>query len=654
MQQNTNYQNQNRNKSSLFLETMNETCKKRITYFLTIFFFLFSIVIGKAFKIQILDKEALLERSRDQIVREATIYPKRGSILDRNGNPLAINTQTYSIFTIPKNLNNRFSNYKKLSTIIPSLPYRIILKKIKDRKRYTWLARKIPLKEEQVKQIKQLEGIYIEAVPKRIYPNGELLSQILGFVGIDNIGLSGVEYLFDKNLRGRPKVLKYIKDAKGRPIKFEGRFQDNENHDIVLSIDKDLQATVEKYLKEAVLKHNADGGGIGVLDVKTGEVMAMANYPNYDPNNWEHSRETYRKLPFVTNPMEPGSTFKILTIASALENKTARPDTNFYCERGELPLDGHVIREAEEKKIFEWLSVTDIIKYSSNIGTTKIAFDLTYPKLYETLNAFNIGEKTGIEIPGESRGIFSHEENISGLRLSNLSFGQGVAVTGIQMLSLYAVIANDGVYVLPTILKGKERDKRVVLSKQTAMELENMLVEAVENGTGTNAKVSHFVIAGKTGTAQRPDSEGGYRGHVASFIGYPINVENPFIIYVYIDNPKGKHYYGSTVAAPIFRKIAQYILYKDKDFAKLATIGTNDKNLDHVGLVQASTRKFAEGLVPSFLGLDKKNTKRIARRLKLNILNQGAGVVIEQSPNPGIKLQEDTVINLIYRPPKLD
>ena len=633
---------------------MNETCKKRINYFLVVFFFLFSIIVGKALKIQVFDQKALLKRSRDQIVREATIYPKRGSILDRNGNPLAINIQTYSIFTIPKNLDGRFSNYKKLSVIIPSLSYKAILKKIKDRKRYTWLARKISLDEGQVKQIKKLEGIYIESVPKRIYPNGELLSQILGFVGIDNIGLSGVEYLFDKELRGEPKVLKYIKDAKGRPIKFERRLQDNENYDIVLSLDKDLQAIVEKYLKDAVLKHNADGGGIGVLDVKTGEVLAMANYPNYDPNNWENSQETYRKLSFVTDPMEPGSTFKILTIASALENKIARSDTNFYCEKGELTLDGHVIREAEEKKTFEWLSVKDIIKYSSNIGTTKIAFDLTYPKLYETLNAFNIGEKTGIEIPGESRGIFSHEENISALRLSNLSFGQGLAVTGVQMLSLYGAIANGGVYVLPTIIKGKKREKRVVLSEQTATELENMLVEAVENGTGTNAKFSHFVIAGKTGTAQRPNTVGGYRGHVASFIGYPVNIENTFVIYVTIDNPKGKYYYGSAVAAPIFRKIAQYILYKDKDFAKLATVEIDNKNLDHVDLVQASTRKFEEGVVPSFLGLDKQNTKQIAQRLKLNILNQGAGMVIEQYPVPGVKLQEDTVVNLIYRPPTLD
>ena len=181
---------------------MNRTQQRRVTIVLGAFFFLFFIVLGKAFKIQILDREALLARSHDQIFRELTVYPKRGNILDRNGHPLAINIQTYSIFTIPKNLKEDHESYRKLAKVIPSLDYKKILSKVKNRKRYTWLARKLPLKDKQVREIKKLKGIYIESVPKRIYPNGELLSQILGFVGIDNVGLSGVEYLFDKNSGG--------------------------------------------------------------------------------------------------------------------------------------------------------------------------------------------------------------------------------------------------------------------------------------------------------------------------------------------------------------------------------------------------------------------------------------------------------------------
>ena len=422
-----------------------------------------------------------------------------------------------------------------------------------------------------------------------------------------------------------------------------------------LSIDKDLQAVVEKYLKEAVLEFNATGGGIGVMDAGTGEIMAMANYPTYDPNNWESSEERYRKSSFVTDPIEPGSVFKVLTVASALENNIARPDTNFYCEKGELELDGHKVREAQSTNTFEWLSVEDIIAYSSNIGTTKIAFDLTYPKLYKTLNDFNIGEKTGIEIPGESRGIFSEEKGISPLRLSNLSFGQGVAVTGVQMLAVYGAIVNGGVYIPPTIIKGKHRESRVVLSKKTAKELEDMLVQVVQKGTGKNARVSYFITAGKTSTAQRPDSMGGYRGYVSGFIGHPVNVDNKFVVYVYIDNPKGKHYTGGTVAAPVFGKIASYMLYKNKDFSRKALVEKEEEPPGSSVREQvAIERKPDEGMVPNFLGLDKKNSKKMAKHLGVDIDEKGFGIVVKQGPLPGTEIQEDTVVYLTYEPPTND
>ena len=631
---------------------MGYTHRKRVVFVLCVFFALLLVVVGKAFKIQVLDRGELLVRSHDQIFRESIIYPRRGNILDRNGKPLAINVQTYSIFTIPKNLKASGKSYRRLAEIVPSLSYDEILSKIKGRQRYTWLARKISLEDGQVEEIERLKGIYIESVPKRIYPNGELLSQVLGFVGIDNVGLSGIEYLFDKELRGVPKVLKYIKDAKGRPIKFVGQMQEQQSHDIALSIDTELQAVVEKYLREAIEKNNADGGGIGVMDVISGEMLALANYPTYNSNSWEVYEERYRKSSFVTDPIEPGSTFKVLTIASALENNMAVADTNFYCEKGELLLDGHIIREADAKKNFEWLSVKEIIKYSSNIGTTKIAFDLTYPKLYKTLRSFNIGEKTGIEIPGESRGIFDRENHISPLRLSNLSFGQGVAVTGIQMLAIYGAIANEGLYANPTIIKGKKREKRVVLSKKTAREIEGMLIEAVEEGTGTNAQVPYFTIAGKTSTAQKPDSSGGYRGYISGFVGYPVNVDKRFVVYVYVDNPKGRHYFGGSVAAPVFKEIARYILYKDKNFSRLAKIRSGGRELDLIDLKQASVREMPVGLVPDFRGLDKKNSKKMAQSLKIDIIDQGAGIVVKQYPEPGEKIEGDTVVSLIYDPPK--
>ena len=230
------------------------------------------------------------------------------------------------------------------------------------------------------------------------------------------------------------------------------------------------------------------------MEVKTGQVKAIANLTRSEEGKyWE--RYNYA----VGESTEPGSTFKALTIASALEHKIARPDTNYYCEHGKLRVEGHTISEAEAKKKFEWLSVTEILQHSSNVGTTKIAFDLTYPKLKETLKKFKIGDKTGIELSGESRGIFNDEENVSPLSLSNISFGQGVATTGIQMLAAYSALSNGGYYIKPTILKRDkdkiaESDKTQIIDFQTSRELKDMLVEAVEDGTGGRAKVNHFTI----------------------------------------------------------------------------------------------------------------------------------------------------------------
>lgn len=625
--------------------------KNRVYFTFLSFSLLFSAVLFKAFKIQVFDRDDLIKRSQGQIFREVKVYPKRGNIYDRNGNPLAINTQTYSIFTIPKLIEGTLP-YKKLSKIVPELNYADVLEKIKNRTRYTWLARKIKLRKDQVLAIKELKGIYIDAVPKRFYPNHELLSQVIGFVGVDNIGLSGVEYFFDDELRGKPKVIKYIKDAKGRAIKFESDMVQSNSKDLHLSIDKDIQAISEKALKEAVLEFNANMGGVGVIDAETGEILAVANYPTFDPNVPQASKARYRKLSFVSDPFEPGSIFKTLTIASALENKIAGPDTSYYCEKGYLKIDGHVISEAEVKKKFEWLSVSEILEHSSNIGTTKIAFDLTFPKLKETLKNFNIGEKTGMELPAESRGIFPDAENIPPLSLSNISFGQGVATTGIQMLSAYAAILNNGVYIKPTILKGNKSNGKQIITSDTAKKLKKMLFKAVEDGTGKKAKVKYFKIAGKTSTGQRPSSNGGYQGYVAGFVGFPVETDKKFVILVYVDDPKEKSYYGNDVAAPVFKKIAHYMLYKDRNIINVAHDELN--NVDLVNVKHSSTRVFGDGVMPNFIGLDRRSVYEIAKKYDLNIVHSGHGLVVKQNPLQQTQLSQGQKIYLKYSPPKYE
>ncbi len=645
----------------------NKLIKNRIIFVFTCFCFFFLIVIGKAFKVQIIDAEELIARSNSQFLRTSTVYPKRGNIYDRDGNPLALNIQTYSIFTIPRYTEGDKKVYKKLSQIIPELNYSKVSSLVKKRKKFTWLARKLRLTKEQVSEIKKLKGIFIEGVPERIYPNHELASQIVGFVGLDNKGLAGLEYMFDEQLKGEPITLKYVIDNKGRPIKFESHMDVTaQAKDIYLTIDNEIQSIAEKYLKEAVIRHDADKGGVGVMDSQTGEILAMANYPTFDPNSVKGSSPDARKLAFAIDPFEPGSSFKIFTVASALEHKVATKNSTYYCEQGKIKIDGHWVSEAESHEKFEWLSVTDILKFSSNVGTTKIAFDLKFPKFKETLKSINIGEKTGVEVPGESRGIFTEAENVSPLSLSNISFGQGVAVTGIQMLAAMSSIANGGHYIQPTLIKyydekvdTNNRKPKKVFSEQTTKDVTDMLINAVENGTGTNAKIPYFKIAGKTATAQRVDRNGGYKGYVSGFVGFPVNVENRFVIFVYIDNPKAGGYYGNLVAAPVFKNIAEYLLYKNKDVTKLADKENKNEEIekitfDQVQMVDASTRIISENTVPNFIGLDKISTIKLANKLNLQLSHKGMGVVRNQDPPAGSEKTDDLVIKLDYSPPNYE
>ncbi len=630
--------------------------KAKITVSFFLFVILFTAVIGKAFYIQVLSRDKLIAYSESQLIRKTKIYPKRGFILDRNENPLAINIQKYNLFTFAKDQKKLSKEMFELDKVLPRIKVKEILKKAKSRNKFTWIARDIELTKKQVEAIKKLETVQLESRSSRFYPNHELLAQTLGFVGIDNDGLAGIEYTFNEQLKGEPVIHKYFKDAKGRPVKFKSANFDKRAEDIILSIDKDIQADLEEYLKEGVEKAQAQGGGAAVMDAVTGEILAIANYPAYDPNTKKGNKN--QKLAFVTDPFEPGSVFKTLTIASALENNIVKPDTNFYCERGRFKVDNHYITESDSHHAFEWLSVTDILKQSSNIGTTKIAFDLTYDTLHDSLKTFGIGEKTGVEVPGESRGILDKKGQIRPLRLSNISFGQGVATTGIQMLASYAAFANGGYYVKPTFLRNQQnqtKNSKRVISKRTAKEITNMLIQAVEDGTGANARIKRFQIAGKTSTAQRVDPvSGGYSGYIAGFIGYPVNTDRKLVTYVYVDNPKNG-YYGNTVAAPIFQKIVRSILYNTKSIHRM-DLPAAEKGVesDTLNIKLSGHRKIQAGIMPDLIGLDKRSAGATLEKLDIMYSAKGFGVVTEQAPKAGSPVNSQTEVRLNFSPPEYE
>ena len=633
---------------------MLERDKNKIYAIFILFCLLFSVIICRAFFIQIINKKKLLAYSEDQLIRKAVIFPNRGNIYDRNGHSMAINIQVYNIFSIPKMIKEKKKAFKRLSQIVPSLTLTKLSKTLRNRTRFTWIERQIKLDKKQVEEIKKQKGFFLEKTTKRFYPNHELMAQVLGFVGVDNIGLGGIEYKFNELLKGDVKIIKYLNDAKGRPIKFESYDTENKAKNVYLTLDKGAQAIAEKYLKLTVETHKATRGGVGIMDASNGEVLAIANYPSFDPNRLQDFKEAHRRLSFVTDPFEPGSIFKVFTVISALENKIVTPETSYFCEHGKLKVGNHFIKESDPSRKHEWLSVSDIIKYSSNIGTVKIAFDVTFPLLDKTIKDFGFGKKTNIQFPGESRGIYNDRGKTSQLSLSNLSFGQGMATTGIQVLAAYAAIANGGIYYPPIIIKTPDEKKgRRIMSSNIAQEIQRMLVSVVESGTAKNIKIPYFKISGKTGTAQKTDKMGKYTEYIPSFVGFPVGVEKKFVVFAYIEGPNGKFYSGSKVAAPIVKNVIEYMLFKNKEYQNLA-FDSREISSSHIGPVLTKSSvddPSAKGGMPRFIGLDKKSSYTLAKKIGVYLKHQGIGVVIKQNIKEGTPFSKDAVVILEHGPP---
>ncbi|MDH4467690.1 MAG: penicillin-binding transpeptidase domain-containing protein [Bacteriovoracaceae bacterium] len=643
-------------------------------------------IVIRGIYIQTSIKEKLKNYAASQYFRTVTAYPNRGNIYDRNGLPLAINRRSYDIFVMPKELlNNR--EIRKLCQILEEQNCNEYIKKIKHRNKFTYLEREIRLNEKQVKRIKDLEGIYVDEKVSRFYPNGTLAASLIGFVSVDNHGIGGVEFAYDQKLKGQAKVIRYMRDAKGRAIKFETIEFHSRGEDVYLTIDKDMQTIAEKFLQEGIAKTNAKGGGIGIMDAKSGEILAMANYPTFDPNEYNLYPPENRSLGFISNPFEPGSVFKTFTIAAAMEEGIVNPNTKFFCENGKFQIGNRTIGEASGHK-FGTLSVAEILQNSSNIGTTKIAFALGNDKFAKYLTKYRIGEKTDIGLPSESRGIYQPKQLESKIGFSNISFGQGVALTGIQVLSLYRAIADNGEWMAPKVILDPTQDLNVaenkdnkqtvatpppmMFSAKTREKLESMLKGVIDEGTGWNAKIDHYEIAGKTSTAQKVDKTGKYSGYFAAFAGYPSNVQNRFIIFVYIDEPKGK-IYGNDVAAPIFANVAQSILYKRGDL-NAAPMEEKSKELDLMALEQTLSIKSAKTIgakktdkkndkkndkkfdpkvptIPDFRGLDKIQSFELADREQIYLESNGHGIVVSQEPSAGTKKSVQAKVKLHFQEP---
>jgi cell division protein FtsI (penicillin-binding protein 3) len=548
----------------------------------TIFFLALISITGRAAQLQIFQSPWLSAKAASQYERSQTIRGKRGAILDANRKTLAVSIDTTSVAAFPNQIEKPLKAAKALATVLKLNP-KDVSQKLSGAKNFVWIKRQINPKE--VRNLKSLSIKGVEFIPEnsRVYPNKVLAAQVLGFSGIDGSGLEGVEFLYDPFLKGQEIKTTVLKDAKGRGFEVPTQMtEEYQGQQLVLTIDRNIQYITETALEEAVKEYNGKTGLAVVMAPKTGAVLAMAHYPNFNPNTFDaFDREVWRNRA-ITDKFEPGSTLKIFTAAAAIDSKRVTANTIFFCENGKYSLAGTVIHDT---KPHGWLTLKKVIKYSSNIGAVKVMAAMGPEVLYDYLTKFGFGQKTGIDCPGETSGSLSYFNNWTLVDAGSISFGQGIAVSAIQLVAAASAIANDGLYMKPHIVQSimdadgrtvktfEPEAVRQVISAQTARTVRKIMQSVVtEGGTGQKAALAGYSVGGKTGTAQKISEKGGYAKDrfIASFIGFT-PVEDPeTVILVVIDEPTKRHY-GGTVAAPVFRKIAHATLQYRKVIPTVAS-----------------------------------------------------------------------------------
>ena len=503
---------------------------------------------------------SLRQRALSQQSEDITVSAKRGAILDRNGNPLAVSEDSATIYADPLLIRNPAKVAYQLSAVL-GLPADQLLRKLADRSHgFVYLVRKGDISKGHAVDKLKIHGVGTLVEPRRRYPQGSLASQVLGTVGTDNYGLSGLEQRFDKTLHGTDGGEQVVKDALGRPVSIVVKRQAVAGQDLRLTIDAAIQERVEAVLAGVGQTYRPKGATALVLDPRNGSILALANWPRVDANNPGSAPAYAQQNRAVTNSYEPGSTFKAFTVSGALQDGLITPNTPFYLPPTILVAD-RTIKDAEPRGP-ETLPVKQILAQSSNVGAVKIGLRLGPTRFDKWVRAFGFGKPTGVDLPGESPGIVLHPKQYSGSSLGNLPIGQGEAVTPIQMAAAYSAIANGGVMVRPHIVGGDPAPARRVIKRSTAMAVSKMLEGVLApGGTAPEASVPGYVLAGKTGTAQKPDGSGGYSNtkFVASFVGFAPARNPRLLVAVMVDEPQGD-IYGGSVAAPAFQKIVSFAL----------------------------------------------------------------------------------------------
>jgi len=531
-------------------------------------------LVLRLIQLQIIEHTTLKAQVTEQNHNTVKVVPERGTIFDRKGNILARSLPRKSVFYTPfeeepYSLQCRTIDKLKGILDLSDRELWVIKNRIKEKAPFIWVKRKIyPEEEEKVKNL-HLGGIHLLEENKRFYAQGKLAAHLLGRVDIDDIGACGVEREYNSILEGTIGKRLMLMDAKRRDYRMETVEEPDPGRDLILTIDETIQYIAEKELERAVRESKANWGTVVIGEPHTGEILAMANYPTYNLNSLPSVPTLLDRNAAIHHLFEPGSTFKIITASGALESNSMLLDETFDCSKGAIFVAGKTIRDHHR---FEILSFPEVIIHSSNVGTVLIGQRTGEDTIYKTIKAFGLGQRTGIDLPAEEKGLFRTLDRWTKISVSSLSIGYEISVTAIQMLQIINTVANRGIIISPRVVKkilfsadeAKEkpiRSKRVI-SEETALKLISILQNVVLEGTGKAAQIKGYRAAGKTGTAQKYDhSKGSYSSslHMASFVGFA-PVENPALsIVVVIDEPKGQ-YYGGQVAAPVFKEIASQVL----------------------------------------------------------------------------------------------
>jgi cell division protein FtsI (penicillin-binding protein 3) len=650
------------------------------------------IVIARLVHLQFSQHETLADRAKQQQQNALETTAPRGELLDRQGKQLARSVQTVSLFLDPDGLDaaSLECTASELSSNL-GLKYPDLLKEFRDaqskNKRFVWIARRLEAEQAERVTALGLPGLHSELEPKRYYPNGQLAAHVLGYVGLDGKGLGGVEQFYNSKISGEDGRLFLERDAKGDPYE-SYEIASKPGQTVVLTIDQAIQYRAEQALSAAIQRSRAKSGTVIVLDPKSGEILALANAPSFDPNNVAATKAETRSNWALQNIYEPGSTFKIIAFSAALEKNLVKPEDRIDCQMGAITVAGRVVHDHHP---FGSLTITEALEKSSNVAAIKLGLRVGDATMYDYIRRFGFGSKTGIELPGETVGIVRKVERWQPSSIGSIAIGQEVGVTPVQMVAAFGALANDGVRIAPHLIREvrnaegavvyrAQPEQRRVVSAQTATSLRGMLEGVTLTGTAKKAQLDGYSAAGKTGTAQKIDPRTkAYSStkFVGSFVGFA-PLSNPrVVIIVVIDEPAGA-YHGGDVAAPVFREVAEVILpgldvepdievksapqfvaqvpEDPEKAAKLreeqekaeqerkATLPTVDNNGGRGGEVVYAVGTKKAMLMPDLRGRSVRDVARTCQQLGLQVEARGEGKVFKQSPAAGAEVSTGQTI----------